>query len=157
MISNINSKVHGLEKGLNFLSSKYKRNYKGMIHDEVRDSFIKNLESIKEGLEFVEKELRVVGGTIDIVAKNKNNEEFCFIEVKTGLSRYYTKSNKENAKQLLKQKEGLEHTVSIFTNKKVNIKLILVEYMRDTKKVVVTSFNDSGKIENTKEFILKDD
>ena len=114
MNSNTNTNV--LDKALELLSLKHRKNYKCRMHDQVRDFFIKNLEIINEGLEFIEKELRIVGGDVDIVAKDK--ESFYFIEVKTRLSRNLP-SSKEQIKQLFKQKEGLQHIVSIFTNKKL--------------------------------------
>lgn len=151
---NSNTNINVLDKALEFLSLKHRKNYKCRIHDNVRDFFIKNLELINEGLGFIEKELRIVGGDVDIVAKDK--EAFYFIEVKTRLSRNL-RGDKEQIRQLLKQKDGLQHIISMFTNKKLNIKLIVVEYVRDVNRAVVKYINDFGKIESIKELDLKVD
>ncbi len=124
------------------------------MHNQVRDFFIENLEVINEGLEFIEKELRIVGGDIDIVAKDK--EAFYLIEVKTRLSKY-KRSSKGPLRQLLKQKAGLRRIISIFTNEKLNLKLIIIEYVRDRSKVLVKYINSSGAIERTKDLNLKVD
>tara|TARA_Y100000031_G_C8195231_1_gene373377 strand:+ start:359 stop:733 length:375 start_codon:yes stop_codon:yes gene_type:complete len=124
------------------------------VHNQVRDFFIENLEVINEGLEFIEKELRIVGGDIDIVAKDK--EAFYLIEVKTRLSKY-KRSSKGPLRQLLKQKAGLRRIISIFTNEKLNLKLIIIEYVRDRSKVLVKYINSSGAIERTKDLNLKVD
>ena len=153
MNSNINTKTGVLDKALDLINFKRKRNYKCRIHDEARDFFIENLHLIKKGLIFLDKELRIVGGAIDIVAKENN--VFYFIEVKTALSKH-TKPGM-GCGQLLQQKEGLQHIVSMFTDKRPNIKLMLVEYIRDIRKVLVKSVNDSGKVVNVREFFLKGD
>lgn len=139
MNSNTN-KTGVLDKALAFLSSKHKKNYKCKIHNKVRDFFIKNLDIVGSGLKFVEKELRVVGGDIDIVAKR--GRIFYLIEVKTMLSSSIG-SRKEQVKQLLRQRKGLKHIISIFTDKKVIIRLIIVEYVRDTGKVIVKNISNS--------------
>ena len=129
-----------LDKAISLLSSKHKRNYKCKIHDKVRGFFIKNLELVGEGLEFVEKELRVVGGDINIVAKR--GQIFYLIEVKTKLSSSLG-SRKEQIRQLLIQRRGLKYIISTFTDKEVSIGLIMVEYKRDTGNVMVRNISNS--------------
>jgi hypothetical protein len=88
------------------------------------------------------------------VAKDK--EAFYLIEVKTRLSKY-KRSSKGPLRQLLKQKAGLRRIISIFTNEKLNLKLIIIEYVRDRSKVLVKYINSSGAIERTKDLNLKVD
>lgn len=154
IISNTDFNVSSLDRAIKFLSSHYKRNIRGMIHDEIRDFLITKLDVIKEGLKFVTKELRVEGGCVDIVAKDK--EAFYFIELETMLSKNLSK-DKRKGEQLIKQREGLQYVISTFTNKKVDIKLILVEYLRDKHIALVKTVSDTGNIENIKEVCLKGD
>ncbi len=154
MNSNIKTKENALDKAIAILNSKYKRNRKQKVHDEIRDYIIKNLDVIRTGLIFVEKELRVIGGYIDIVAKDKNS--FYLIELKTTLSQYSIGA-KEGIRQLLKQKKGLKHILSLFTNKKINIRLILLQYTRDTKKLLVKELDDSGKSKLVKKISISGD
>lgn len=122
---------------------KRKKNYKCKIHDKVRDFLIKNLYIIDEGLEFIEKELRVVGGDVDIVAKK--GKIFYLIEVKTRLSRNYADTTDQIA-QLLIQMKGLNHIISMFTNEEVTISLMVAEYVRDKGELIVKNISKSGKI-----------
>ena len=153
MIQNKSPKTNALDKALNLLSSKHRRNYKQKLHEEVRNYIIKNLGLIKRGLEFVEKELRVFGGYIDIVAKD--DRSFYLIELKTCLSKYFSKDIKWKAKQLLKQKNGLQHVASLFLDKELDIKLLLVEYLRDIKKLQIKTIDDSGNITELSEVLLR--
>ncbi len=133
---------------------KRKKNYKNRVHNEVRDFVIKNLNIITEGLHFVDKELRVAGGDIDIVAKK--GQTFYLVEIKTRLIRHNA-DTKGNIAQLLGHMQGLNYTLSLFTNCKVNIKLVLVEYARDVGKFAIKYISNSGKIEGTKKIDLKVD
>ncbi|MDP7180207.1 MAG: YraN family protein [Candidatus Woesearchaeota archaeon] len=155
MNSNNILKTGVLDKALAVLNSKRQKNHNGKVHDEVRDYFIDNLHIIKEGLKFLEKELRVVGGDVDIVAKDDKN--FYLIEVKTQLSRYNIRGNQNAIAQLLKQKKGLERMVSMFTNKKLHLKLIFIKYERDTKRIQVNFVNGHGKVERSVRFNLRVD
>jgi len=131
---------------------KQERNHKCKVHDKARDFLIDNLDVINKGLKFVEKELRVVGGDIDIVAKK--GDSFYLIEVKTRLS-CNTIGSEDPIKQLLRQIKGINHITSMFTNKVANIKLIVVEYIRDKKEAIVRNISDSGKIERTRKIKFK--
>lgn len=94
------------------------------------------------------------GSYIGIIAKD--NSFFYLIEVKTMMSKYNI-SRKWTAKQLLKQKEGLKRVVALFSDKPIQIKLILIEYIRDINKLLIKSIDDSGKIINFKEIVKADD
>ena len=144
--------IGDLNKALDYLSLKKRKNLNGLIHDQVRDFFINNLKIIDKRLEFVDSELRTVGGTIDIIAKDKENI-FYLIEVKTSLSKYPI-GNIGPINQLLTQQKGLQYTFSLFTNIKLNLKLIVVEYVRDKKLALITFASGSGKIERLSEIDL---
>lgn len=144
MKSKTNFKVNELDGNTNFVACIYRKNYKVKIHDKIRDFFAKNLDLIKPGLKYISKEFRIIGGWVDIVAKE--NDTFYFIEVKTMMAKYYGKFNKKKSDQLLKQKKGIEYIISTFTGHKVDIKLIFVQYLRDRRIAVVSAVDNDGKI-----------
>lgn len=154
MIRIIEGKLSDLNKERILSNLKRKRNYKCRVHDEIRDFFIKTLYIIEEGLEFVDKELRVVGGDIDIVAKK--GQVFYLIEVKTSLSRYPTHTESQ-AYQLVRQMEGLNHIISMFTNKVVDTSLVIIEYVRDKERLMIKKIDKSRQVKGIREISLKVD
>ncbi len=154
MISIVNNKISDTDKALILSNLERKKNYKGRIHDEARNFFIKNLEIIGEGLEFLDKELRVAGGDVDIIAKK--DQIFYLIEIKTRLSRNYV-DIKRCIEQLTDQMKGIKYIISLFKNEDVKIKLILVDYVRDLGKTIVRYLSNSGEIEQIREMNLKAD
>ena len=53
MISKNNSKKRALDKALNLLNSKYKRNYNQKIHDEFKDYLADNLYIIQKDMKLI--------------------------------------------------------------------------------------------------------
>lgn len=151
MNSNNKLKPGALDKALDLLNSK-RKNYNQKIHDNVRDYIMNNLWIIDNGLVPLEKELRVMGGSVDIVAKD---DKFYLIEVKTRLSRNSSRSTGVEAGQLLRQKAGIRHSISLLTGQKPAIKLILAEYIRDTRRMIINVVEGSGKMKLIKEISLK--
>lgn len=155
MQSKTNFKVNNLNGTIDFAGHLYRKNYKVKIHDKVRDFFAKNLDLIKPGLKYITKELRIVGGWVDIVAKD--NDKFCFIEVKTLISKYYGMYNQKKSHQLLKQKNGIEYIISTFTGHSVDIKLLFIQYLRDKRIAVISTVDNDGRISAEKYISLEDD
>jgi len=141
-----------ISKFINLNSVHLKRNYKQKLHNVVRDYVAENLNLIKEDLILLYKELRVNFGTIDIFAKDKYY--FYIIEVKTGLLKYPRSDKERMEAQLFGQRRGVLQVLSLFTNKKPIIKLILIDYCRDVGLFTINSLENDGKIIELKKFYV---
>jgi len=153
-LKDTNKEIRQLGEEIASITLKRRKNYKCRLHDKVRAFFIKNLDVISEGLEFIEKELRIVGGDIDIVARK--GQTFYLIEIRTKLS-HSKMGIKNKIAQLLGHMEGLNYIISTFTNEEISMKLVFVEYVRDKEKLIVRYISNSGEIENIRRLDLKVD
>ena len=145
---------NALSKALNLLKT-HRRNYKQKVHDEVRDYIANNLNVLYPNLILMHKELRVVGGYIDIVAKD--NEFFYLIEIKTRKSKKQTRNPRSWTEQLLKQKDGLKYILSLFTKEDIPLKLILVESVRKDNEIIINQIDEAGNWTLIKNILLNGD